>query len=203
MCGMEIPKWQSFDEMEHAITLAAKWDAPGPLSVIRSAITASLCLALPIRLYGLSRRFGWEEEAKLAPTYTLKLSLYDTSLRSQLESLSSADLLTLFRFHRLRRDKFESSINSRETFPAGNNPAYLCPGCHRSLDNRSWREFKTKMLSEMDRRPSGDWFSGLEMREWPEEQAVWAAVCCGRPNYHKAMTLSRLKDCIDNLPTTI
>lgn len=207
ICGLETPKWGSFDELEDAVTLASKWDAPGPLSIIRSGSTAPSFLAEPLRLYLLATRFGWEEEAKLASTYTLTLSLYDEVHADQLKQLAAKDLMALLSFHRRRRDEFKSFVDSDELFNAGNASRSYCTGCGEEVENHSWREFKSKMFSEMDRRPLGDTLIGLDMEEWPESVACWNAKCqkegCGRLNYNKLITLRDIKDCIDRLPATI
>ena len=46
---------------------------------------------------------------------------------------------------------------------------------------------------------------GLEMEEWPESVACWNAKCisCDRVLYDKTLTMRVIKECIDQLPTTI
>jgi hypothetical protein len=207
MCGLETPKWESFDQLEGAITLADKWDAPGPLSIIRSAITAPSFLADPLRLYVLATHCGWQEEAKIASTHTLMLSLYDDIHQGQLQRLAAKDLMALFHFHRRRRDEFKVFVDSEEPFNAGNGAQCFCPGCGEEMDNHTWRELKSKMFAEMDRRPLGDTLIGLDMEEWPESISCWNAKCrkegCGRLYYNKLATLRDIKERIDRLPTTI
>ncbi|RDB18928.1 hypothetical protein Hypma_014379 [Hypsizygus marmoreus] len=205
--GLETPKWESFDELEAVISLAEKWDAPGPLSIIRSAITAPVFLTEPLRLYVLATRFGWDEEARLASTYTLTLALYDETHASQLQRLSPKDLMRLLGFHRRRRDDFKTFIDRDERFNAGNAMDCFCSGCGEKIDNHTWRELKGRMFYEMDQRPLGDTLYGLDMEEWPESVACWTAKCgkkeCGRLNYNKLTTLRDIKASIDRLPTTI
>lgn len=207
LSGLRTPKWGSFDELEDAVTLIEEWDAPGPLSVVRAAITAPLFLSEPLRLYAIASHFNWDEEARLASTYTLTLSLYDEKHQSMLERLSSKHLMALLNFHRRRRDEFKAFIDSEEPFNAGNATHYHCTGCGEETDNHSWRELKSRMFLEMDQRPLGDTLSGLDMEEWPESTACWSAKChkedCGRLNYNKLSTLRDIKECIDRLPSTI
>lgn len=207
MCGLEVPKWESFDQLEGAIALADKWEAPGPLSIIRSAITAPSFLVEPLHLYVLATRYGWEEEAKIASTHTLTLSLYDDIHQGQLQRLASKDLMTLFHFHRRRRDEFKTFVDSEEPFNAGNGTQCFCAGCGEEMDNHTWRELKSRMFAEMDRRPLGDTLIGLDMEEWPESVSCWNAKCgkegCGRLNYNKLATLRDIRDCIERLPVTI
>ncbi|KAG6814625.1 hypothetical protein H0H87_008438 [Tephrocybe sp. NHM501043] len=75
--GLETPTWGTFEEVEEVMSLAEKWNAPGPISVMRSTVTAPKFLVEPLCLYGMAAQFRWEEETKLASTHTLKLSIYD------------------------------------------------------------------------------------------------------------------------------
>ena len=203
VCGLYTDTWETVEEIEDALRLVQKWDAPGPLSVIRSAITSPIFLAEPLRLYAIAMKFGWEEEAQLASTQTLALEIFHETYRSDLERLSSHQLMKLLRLHRARRDEFRIMMDGEGMFEAGNSSRALCTGCSEELDNHTWRELKAKMFAEMDRRPLGDTICSLEMEEWPEAGACWEAKCqkvdCGRLNYNKLMTLKDIRSCIDKL----
>lgn len=205
--GLEIPRWESYEDVESVISIAENWDATGPLAIIRSAITAPLFLADPLRLYAIAAHFGWEEEAKLASKHSLTLSIYDKEHQAILQRIPPKPLLTLLNFHRRRRDEFKALIDSQEQFNAGNSNPNHCSGCGHEVDNHTWRELKTAMVSEMDRRPLGDTLVGMEMDAWPEAVACWGAKCtakaCGKLNYHKNATLADIKRCLDSLPLTI
>lgn len=203
ICGLQTENWESIDEVDDALSLAQKWDAPGPLSIIRGAITAPMFLSEPLRLYGIATKFEWDEETRIAATQTLSLNLYDEENRSNLERISSRSLMTLFRLHRSRRDCFKRLLDGDTSlFAAGNAAKYVCAGCGEWTDNHTWRELKARMFMEMDKRPLGDTLRGLDMEEWPEAIACWEAKCrhCGRINYDKLNTLRDIKRCIDKLP---
>lgn len=204
ICGLHTDNWESIDEVDEVLCLAQRLDTPGPLSIIRGAITSPMFLAEPLRLYAIATRLGWDEEAQLASTQTLMLDLYHETYRPALERISSRALMTLFRLHRDRRDEFKRLIDSDSTFDAGNAQRYQCSGCGEDLSNHTWRELKTRMFLEMDRRPSGDTLCGLDMEEWPEAIACWEAQCnqsgCGRLNYNKMNTLRDIRECVDKLP---
>lgn len=207
MSGLEIPRWESFDQLEDVLVLVEKWDAQGPLSTIRSAITAPLFLSEPLRLYAIATGFGWDDEARLASKHTLALCLYDAQHQPTLQRLSAQSLLALFAFHRQRRDEFKRFLDTDEAFSAGNGDHFPCPSCGDETDDHTWRELKARIFLEMDRRPLGDTLSGLDMEEWPEAIACWDMACkkmsCGKYTYNKAATLRAIKDGIDRLPTTI
>lgn len=66
------------------------------------------------------------------------------------------------------------------------------------------------MVLEMDMRPLGDTvIQGLAggADEWPEARACWDAKCanpqCDRVLYDKALTLSTIKQGIEELPSTV
>ncbi|PPQ94911.1 hypothetical protein CVT25_004398 [Psilocybe cyanescens] len=207
VCGLHTENWESIDEADDAIHLAQKWDAPGPLSIIRGAITAPMFLADPLRLYAITTRLGWGEELMLASIQTLTLDLYAEENRPTLEKISSTRLMALFRLHRDRRDRFKALIDSDGLFDAGNAERYRCPGCGEEMNNHTWRELKARMFMEMDRRPLGDTLCGLEMEDWPESIACWEAKCqkidCGRLNYNKLSTLRDIKNCLGRLPSHV
>lgn len=205
ICGLHTDAWESIGDVDDALGLAQRWDAPGPLSIIRGGAMTPMFLAAPLRLYAIATRHGWEDEARVASTHTLGLNLYDEEYREDLERIPTRHLLPLLRLHRVRRDGFKRLIDSDVYFQAGNAVKYLCPGCGEEAKNYMWREMKMRMYMEIDRRPLGDALYGLDMEEWPEAVACWEAKCqhCERLTYNKLDTLRDIKDCIDKLPTHV
>ncbi|KAF8808802.1 hypothetical protein BYT27DRAFT_7188275 [Phlegmacium glaucopus] len=207
ICGLPTDQWDSIDQAEDALEFAQRWDALGPISVIRSSITAPLFLADPLRLYAIATRFGWDEEAQLASTHTLSLNLYDSEHRPKLERLTSNHLMALLRLHRFRRNEFKRLLDNDPVFDSGNTVGVRCTGsnCEEEVNNYAWRELKVMMFMEMDRRPRGDTLTGLEMEAWPEAISCWGAKCpgCKEMNYDKLATLRNIKECIDRLPVHI
>lgn len=210
LCGLPIPKWGSCEEIERVLTLAENLDCPGPISMIRLAITSpEVLLSDPLRLYAISTHFGWKSEAKLASTHTLSLNLYDIAHAPALNQLSSKDLLPLLALHRARRDQFKVLIDSDERFAAGNGDTH-CSRCGvTQLDNHTWRILKDLMFVEMDKRPLGeDLRTPLgDTANSPEAEACWVAKCqkegCGGVNYDRLATLRQIRGCVDALPRTI
>lgn len=211
LSGLSIPPWESFDDIESILTVAEKWDTPGPIESIRSSLTSPMFLSDPLRLYAIATHFGWDAEAKLASKHSLTLSLSSNVHQATLQGLSTKHLLPLLELHRRRRDQFKALIDSPERFTAGNSvdPPMHCARCGDvPLENHTWRELKGVMFLEMDRRPLGDTvLSKLDLCEWPEAEACWEARCskegCGSLNYDKVATLRQIRNCLDLLPTTI
>ncbi|KAK7471255.1 hypothetical protein VKT23_002663 [Stygiomarasmius scandens] len=198
--------FSSFSTVLDLLYLCESWDAPGPISILRSGITAPSFLAQPLELYRVAVHFGWEEEAKLASTHTLKLDLFDTQVKSDLSSLPGTALLALITLHRSRRDILKSNLDDPEMFNTGNSTS--CAYCSGDTDHSAWREFKYRLFVEMDKRPAGEFIRDVtEMDEWPETQACWEARCtnggCGKVLYHKPSTVQAMRDCLDKLPTTV
>ncbi|KAK7458078.1 hypothetical protein VKT23_009984 [Stygiomarasmius scandens] len=209
--GLEIPMWTSFDDVCSLLQLCESWEAPGPISIIRSSITSPLFLSDPLKLYATATHFGWEEEAKLASTHTLKLNLHDEQYEETLSSLGVGALMRLLRLHRSRRDKMKEMLDDITLFNAGNsgNPTTgdmpSCAGCGMGIDHHEWREFKSRIFWEMDRCAAAEVIGSVEMEDWPETVNCWAAKCkgCGKFYYDKVITVKKLRECIIRLPTTV
>ncbi|KAJ7264219.1 hypothetical protein C8J57DRAFT_1183120 [Mycena rebaudengoi] len=136
MCGLEIPRWTSFDEVEVALDLIKKWDAPGPLSVLAS-------------------RFEWAEETRDMMKSTLGLSILDGMHDAMLCRLSSKSLLTLLAFHDRCKARFKGALDGTFLFSAGNEEPREC-ACGKIRDNYPWRVLKAKLITEFNQRPLGD-----------------------------------------------
>ncbi|KAL1701597.1 hypothetical protein EV121DRAFT_211827 [Schizophyllum commune] len=205
MCGLPIPPWPSFSAIEDALALAEAWETLGPISVVRTAVTAPAFLVEPLRVYAVAQRFGWAAEAQVAARATLALDLYDDVHQASLQKLSAGALMALLGLHRRRRDELKQLLDHSDMFSAGNDEEAPCANCHARKNNSTWRELKARIFIEMDRRPLGDTLYGLEMEEWPESVACWNAKCsqCGKVNYDKATTKRNIQGCVLLLPDAI
>ncbi|KAJ7107002.1 hypothetical protein C8R44DRAFT_805089 [Mycena epipterygia] len=211
MCGLATDPWHSYDQLESVVFLAEKWDAPGPLAAVRTALSGHRWLtAAPLRIYALAAHFGWRAELALASKHTLALDLFTPVHAETLSSLPPAALLALLRLHRGRRDALRTALDSPERFVAGNGDAYMCAACAVTpLENHTWRALKTRVFREMDCRPDGEAL-GVPvggMCDWPETRACWAATCvregCGAANYDRVGTLKQIRACVDALPVAV
>jgi hypothetical protein len=202
--GMEIPKWESYDEVEGVLEAAHKYDMAGPISMIRFMLISPRFLAEPLRLYVMAIRFDWPEEAKLAAEQSLALSIHDTKYVPLLEQIPSRPLLKLLDLHRKRKDGFRNLIDEPSRFSAENVDLAYC-ACGNIVDNSPWRRLKSVMISQMDMRPMGDTLIGTVLEERQEARACWEAKCkpCGKLSYERASTLQSLSICLDLLPTSI
>ncbi|KIM91287.1 hypothetical protein PILCRDRAFT_810542 [Piloderma croceum F 1598] len=203
--GMEIPKWESYDEIEGVLEAAHKYDMAGPISVMRVILISPRFLAEPLRLYVMAIRFDWPEEAKLAAEQSLALSIHDTKYLSLLEQIPSRPLLKLLDLHRKRKDGFRNLIHDLDRFIPGNRDPSYCSKCSEMVDNSPWRRLKSVMISEMDMRPMGDTLIGTVLEERPEASACWEAKCkqCSEFLYERAVTLRELSISLDLLPTSV
>lgn len=82
-----------------------------------------------------------------------------------------------------------------------------CIQCNTLIEYHTWRELKYKIVLEMDKRPAGDTIINTGLINWPEAKACWKAKCtkkdCGRLLYDKEETLRVIKQCIEELPSTV
>ncbi|KAJ7452903.1 hypothetical protein FB451DRAFT_1521025 [Mycena latifolia] len=211
MCGLNTPPWRSFDELESILLLAERWDAPGPITYLRTALDApKWAVAHPLRLYALATHFGWRAEAQRASTATLSLDLFAPAHADALGRLPAPALLALLHLHRARRDTLRTLLNSPDRFLAGNGEPFQCSACAVTpLDNRTWRALKARLVREMEVAPRGDELGVAVggMCEWSEARACWAAVCakpgCGTANYDRVATLKQIRACVDSLPVAV
>jgi hypothetical protein len=169
--GFETPKWESIDEVEDVLAAARKYDMPGPLSTIRSAIVGPLFLDQSLKVYAIAAKQDWEEEAKEASKHSLRLSIYDTEHASTLQQVPSSYLLRLFALHRGRQDQFKA-------LSAQNGGCFgLSTKCGYCGHTQNWLPIIQRVLLEMDRRPLGDTFLGRQWMDWPEKDTFVKGSC--------------------------
>lgn len=200
--GLEVPKWESLDDIEAVLNAAYKYDMPGPITTLRAIASSPPLLNEPLGLYVIATRFGWREEITMAAERTLTLSIHDEQYELILERIPTKPLLKLLNLHRKRRDGFRSLINSPERFTAENiDPTYHL--CGEPRNNKVWRNLKSRMILEMERRPLGDTLLGTNLTEWPETKECWDTRClaCNMPLYQRATTIDDIKACLDLLPS--
>jgi hypothetical protein len=206
--GMEMPKWESVDELQCVLEAADKYEMAGPIATIRYILTSPRFLSEePLRLYAIATRFDWHEEVKLAAERTLTLSICDAKHTPLLEQIPSKPLLKLLEFHRKRRDEFRRLINDPARFSTGNPDPKHCEtvNCGLLVDNSPWRCLKSVMIFEMDMRPLGDTLLGTILNERPEATACWSAKCrgCDKLTYNRTLTLRGIQQCLDPLQASI
>ena len=91
---------------------------------------------------------------QLAYSHTLSLNIHDQKYEASLEKLSCRSYMKLSRLHRGRRDALERRLNKLHFVPDDGDLS--CSHCGFSVDYITWRELKSKIFREMDRRPLGD-----------------------------------------------
>jgi len=202
--GFGAVKWASYDEVENVLAAAQKYDMRGPILTIRSAITSPFFLEQPLRLYAIAAHYGWEEEAKLASKYSLRLSLHDNEHATILDRIPTTFILRLLRLHRLRRDEFKKHV----TRDNGCFGIQNCPYCHERVQNSALEHLMNLMIWEMDRHPAGNELLEGQWKEWP----VYKGNACTN-SCHGGGTFSSLgydprihadiKSCLQSLPSTI
>ena len=201
--GLSIPKLDSYDTIEPLLHAAEKYDMPGPMSIVRALLATPPLLSDPLRLYAIACRYGWEAEALMASRATLTLNLHAPEHRPTLQKLGTDAILSLFALHHGRREALRRRLDDP---PFVNDTGdTTCSSCGSLVDYHTWRELKYVIIMEMDARPLGDTVISPGLLEWPAARACWAAKCvnCDRVLYDKTLTMRVIRECIDQLPTTV
>ncbi|RDX50113.1 hypothetical protein OH76DRAFT_1402981 [Lentinus brumalis] len=203
VCGLVIPRLDSYDVIEPILHAAEKYDMPGPMSVVRALLATPPLLSDPLRLYAITCRYGWYEEAMMASRETLTLNLHSPEHRPTLQKLGTDALLNLFALHRTRREGLRHRLDDPPFVNDSGDTS--CSNCRSIVDYHTWRELKYAIVMEMDGRPLGDTVCNPGLLEWPAALACWSAKClnCDRALYDKTLTMRVIHECIDQLPTTI
>ncbi|KAH6914209.1 hypothetical protein BKA70DRAFT_1182223 [Coprinopsis sp. MPI-PUGE-AT-0042] len=191
------------DVVESLLHAAEAYEMPGPISIIRLAVTSSPLADDSLRMYTICSRYEWEEELRFFSTRSLVFNLHDSSHFDVLQRLSSHALLRLFAFHRSRRERLRSRLNEPPFVTGG---AAVCIQCQARIEYQTWRELKYRIIFEIDERPLGDTI-GHGLNLWPEAIACWQAHCpntqCQRRLYDKSESFRAIQQCIDELPLTV
>ncbi|KAG2343460.1 hypothetical protein BDR05DRAFT_975988 [Suillus weaverae] len=168
--GMEIPQWDTLDEIEDVLHAAEKYDTPGPISIIRSAITSPRFMLDPLRVYAIAAR-----SQEYIPV---------------LKRIPTDDLLRLIDLRRERRDAFIHAID---------NEVHFTSGCSRDKYHHPWYALKLSVYMEMDERPivrnmnDLDW--EVAKKCWSHKYTY-----CGRLVYNQIATMECIRPCVDKLP---
>ncbi|EIW63000.1 uncharacterized protein TRAVEDRAFT_34260 [Trametes versicolor FP-101664 SS1] len=203
VCGLPIPRLDSYDVIEPILHAAEKYDMSGPMSIVRALVVTPPLLSDPLRLYAIACRYGWQDEALMASRYTLTLELHAPEHRGTLQKLGTDALLSLFQLHRTRRETLRRRLDDPPFVNDGGDTS--CSNCGSLVDYHTWRELKYVIIMEMDARPLGDTVCSPGLLEWPAARACWSAKCinCDRVLYDKTLTMRVIRECIEQLPTTI
>jgi hypothetical protein len=201
--GFPIQKWQDLEGIEAVLRAAEKYDMPGPITIIRSAITSPFVLEHPLWLYAIATQFDWEEEAKLASNLSLRLSIHDDSYDGILERMSSRALRKLYTLHRTRSKQFEALLDGASFSDWNKTSCFLC---HRTFDSRFWYVLKGDFVTEMERRPLGDTLMEMKITGWSRAQSATDIKCqaCGATRYQgPSSLLLKVGAALLQLPSTI
>ncbi|KAF7760932.1 hypothetical protein Agabi119p4_10341 [Agaricus bisporus var. burnettii] len=200
--GLSMDPWKSFTELEETVDVIQYLDTPGPLSIVRASCLIPVFTSEPVRLYGLAVKFGWEDEAQHAAQLTFSLNLLgdaqesNSSLGDQLSKLSGTALYKLLKLHQRRRDKFRESLYSQSIFGAGNVQESICSVCASHLGNSPWRDFRSRMLLEMDQRVDCETIMNSDLEAWEETTRCFEARSAKESLSLHLSVINRIRICI-------
>ncbi|KAG1781147.1 hypothetical protein EV702DRAFT_1074314 [Suillus placidus] len=195
--GMEIPQWDTLDEIEDVLHAAEKYDTPGPISIIRSAITSPRFMLDPLRVYAIAARYKWEEVLQHAAEACLAIPIHQQEYIPVLKRIPTDDLLRLIDLRRERRDAFIHAIDNEVQFTSGCSRDKCA--CGRTTDHHPWYALKLSVYMEMDERPI---VRNMNDLDWEVAKKCWSHKCtyCGRLVYNQIATMECIRPCVDGLP---
>lgn len=205
ICGVGIAPSDlaSFAAVSALLHAAEKYEMPGVTACVRLAMTAPRFLADPLRLYALSCRYGWRDEAQAAATLTLSLDITQPDLAPTLATLAAPDLLRLLQLRWARHAQLKEALDG---FSASREP-YKCLRCNRPVDVHPWREWKWIILEEFSHCPSGASVLTDAFLTTVKANAVFQSWClsagCEKVGFDRELTLRNIRKCIEQLPQTI
>jgi hypothetical protein len=201
--GFGVGKLELVEAVEEILHAAKKYDMPGPISIIRSAITLPFFLDKPLWLYATAAHFDWEDELKLASKHTLSLSIVDPANEPKLAKIPSYYLVKLYNFHLRRISEFKRLLDSSGAWTRRNGKI-ICR-CGTFADPDIWNNVKMALVREMERRPAGDTLMGLDMESLPVMQVCWRAACegCKTPLFSRVSAVRAVRGILNQLPDTI
>ncbi|KAG2367638.1 hypothetical protein BDR07DRAFT_1393163 [Suillus spraguei] len=195
--GIEIPQWDSLDEIEEVLHAAEKYDMPGPISILRSAITSHRFMANPLHVYAIAARYQWEEVLQHAAEACLAIPIHKRNYLPVLKRVPTDDLLRLIDLRRERRDAFLNAMSNKVQFTSGSSREKCT--CGKITDHHPWYLFKLSVYMEMDEKPI---VRNMDDMDWEAAKKLWSHKCmvCGRLMYDRTATMERIRPCIDRLP---
>ncbi|CAL1702718.1 unnamed protein product [Somion occarium] len=181
------PNIQTLDAMTPLLEAASKYDlavVPGTLRY--KLLSTSILEKEPLRVYAIAMRYGFEEEAKIVPPYTLRTKLLHTPLIKELEHISG------YAYHRLILMYCKRGSEAARLLDTWNPRCrYDSTACTQWMD-----DYKRRAREELLVRPAGD---SIFISSF-----IWARhTFCGNTGCELSKGLESLRAQIDVLPDTI
>jgi hypothetical protein len=215
ICGRAVPKLDTLDVIEPLLHAAEKYDMPGPISIIREAVSGKPALD-PFRVYALSRRYGWQEQADVASTRTLAYNISDEAVIDKISKITDTDAFSkLLRLHCRRKQSFRQFIWASVTLfqrlitPTSNEGSLsYCNQSHESVTSSFESELKWKATDTMERRPLADELCTPQFYKDNVASAIPNCAYCGRKvgtveTTKLAEAEQEISEFIRSLPSTI
>lgn len=211
--GLEFVPWEQlpngFEVLESVVDAAYKYEMPGPMATIRATIMSTSYLdGVPLIVYTIAARYGWEKEAKIASRATLRLPILNpdfTQAQPRLGRIPSPYLLRLIHLHRRRRDEFQKLIvEDGKYFGLG-----FCGSCRQDT-GAPWLNPLSRLADRMFKLMDSDahateLVNGTWMT-WPEMGLKLCTQCVqgDKPILHfTARITASINDALRALPDTI
>ena len=107
-------------------TIADKYCAEVVMGLLRDMLIPQFLEIAPFRVYALASHWGFEEEAKIASTKTLKLDIFKDLPQEDAELMGGTACQKLYVLHFNRREGAQALISNHPP-PTSSDPSCKCP----------------------------------------------------------------------------
>lgn len=158
-----------------------------------------------IRRFDLACRHQWEEEAKLAASWTLHWSLTTPESLSDLQRVSSRSILRLQKLH---RDRIQAFLDSLGTIAHSCRPMVGCCTGQLTISD-AWQHFIYTIVKELNQDPLASRLSDDSTWDTPGYFQIFAIKHDGTCRYFNSILFSKIdfidkvRMKLDSLPTSI
>jgi len=120
------PRISDITMWEALYAIADKYGAEVVMDLLRDMLIPRFLETSPLRVYALASRWGFEEEAKIASTRSLKIDIFKEFPREDAELMGGAACQQLYLLHFNRREAAQALVKNHP-FPSSSDPSCDCP----------------------------------------------------------------------------
>ncbi|KAI0692559.1 hypothetical protein BC835DRAFT_1277544 [Cytidiella melzeri] len=192
------PVLSTLDAVTDVLEAATKYDVTVAVDALRDLLLSPAFVEKePLRVYAIACRFDLEQEAKVASTHSLAVTVLDSPLSEDLKYITAFQYRQLLDLHRSRAAAAQELLILHEDVKC-----MMCNGTHygQFIPPRWWKDFEQRARKELSTKPTtGTIFTMAFLAE----SAKAGCERCATSIFEAGWFLDQLKQSIDDLPSTI